>query len=299
MTVAPPNSMVMVPNSICLLQRVSKNDTIKAIKVSKTREGIYAMKELTIAVCDDEEFYRDEIKTLLAAYENETGYQFTVREWESALSMVDEMSSDSKKYDLAFLDIEMPDLSGIDAAARLRSIGSDTVICFVTAHKGYAYDAYGVDAVGYIAKPIKYTDMKKIMETAEMYIAYKCDRASAEKRYLDIVSSRSNIIIDLNKVVYIEKRRNQCVFHCTDSEQICYDSLRNIYSRLDHEQFLYTHQGYIANFPYIKEVLRDHVCFGSGMEAPLSRRHYESIKRRHIDKLNRIIMEARKKNEMQ
>ena len=43
------------------------------------------MKELTIGVCDDEEFYRDEIKALLAAYEDGTGYQFTVREWESVL----------------------------------------------------------------------------------------------------------------------------------------------------------------------------------------------------------------------
>lgn len=254
------------------------------------------MRKLNIAVCDDEEYYRNELKILLTAYKNETGYKLAVSEWESAASMLEATGSGGEDYDLIFLDVEMPDLSGIDAATRLRCIGKDTVICFVTAHKGYAYDAYGVDAIGYIAKPITYTDIKKIIEKTEMHLSYRHNRAAAEKRYLEITSGRTGIIMDLNKVVYIEKRRNQCVFHCTDGEHICYDSLRNIYSRLDHEQFLYIHQGYVANFPHIKEVLRDHVCFGSGMEAPLSRRYYETVHQRYMDKVNRIMVEARMRN---
>lgn len=288
-----PNITVTAPNCTDLLQRVTENDTLEALNpVKRTGKEYCIMRKLNIAVCDDEEYYRSEIRTLLTAYKNETGYDLTVSEWESAALLTEAATSGAEDYDLLFLDVEMPGLSGIDAAAKLRSIGRDTIICFVTAHKGYAYDAYGVDAVGYIAKPITYTDIKKIIETAEMYLSYRRNRAAAEKRYLEIISGRANIIIDLDKVVYIEKRRNQCVFHCTDGEQICYDSLRHIYSRLDHGQFLYIHQGYIANFPHVKEVLRDHVCFGSGMEAPLSRRYYETIRQRYMDKVNRIMAEA-------
>ena len=49
------------------------------------------------------------------------------------------------------------------------------------------------------------------------------------------------------------------------------------------------HQGFIANYNHVKEVLNDRVCFGSGMEAPLSRRYYDAIHGRYTDKLNRIL----------
>ena len=117
----------------------------------------------------------------------------------------------------------------------------------------------------------------------------------AEKRYLEITFERRSVIIDLEKVVYVEKRRNQCVFHCTDGEQICYDTLKNIYKRLDHDVFMQIHQGFIANYNHVKEVLNDRVCFGSGMEAPLSRRYYEAIHSRYMDKINRLLAEHRAK----
>lgn len=255
-------------------------------------KDIRLMWKLNAAICDDEEFYRNEVVNLLSTYANEMGYDLETDVWENGSSMVEAMKESGKEYDVIFLDVEMPGISGMDAANELRRIGQNTSICFVTAHIGYAYEAYRVDAIAYITKPIKYVDMKKIMEKVVMYSHYRRDKEAAEKRYLNITSDRANVIIDLNKVVYIEKRRNQCVFHCTDREQICYDSLRNIYKKLDPDIFLYIHQGYIASFPHIKEVLPDRVCFGSGMQAPLSRRYYASLKKRHWDKVNRLVMES-------
>nr|WP_294495569.1 LytTR family DNA-binding domain-containing protein [uncultured Mediterraneibacter sp.] len=82
------------------------------------------------------------------------------------------------------------------------------------------------------------------------------------------------------------------MFHLTDGEQICYDTLKNIYKQLDHDIFMQIHQGFIANYNHVKEVLNDRVCFGSGMEAPLSRRYYDAIYGRYMDKLNRILVKV-------
>ena len=254
---------------------------------------------MNAAVCDDEEFYRNEVVNLLSAYANEAGYEIDVDAWENGSSMVEAMRDTGKDYDIMFLDIEMPGLSGMDVASELCRIGQSTSVCFVTAHNCYAYDAFRVDAIAYITKPIKYADIKKVMEKAEMYVHYRQNKKEAEQRYLDIVCDRENVVIDLDKVVYIEKRRNQCVFRCTDREQICYDSLRNIYKKLNPDIFLYIHQGYIASFPHIKEVRPDRVCFGSGMQAPLSRRHYASLRKRHLDKVNTLIMEKKREIEAQ
>lgn len=74
------------------------------------------------------------------------------------------------------------------------------------------------------------------------------------KKISKIKSGYEDVLIDLQNVIYIEKRRNQCVFHKRDEEICCYEPLKNVYERLDNDVFMYTHQGYIANFNYIKEV---------------------------------------------
>ena len=251
------------------------------------------MPNIRVAVCDDEEFYREELSNLIVIYGNETGHPLSPDIWDSASALLDAVKSGEKEYDMIFLDIEMPELSGMEAAEELRKMEKHVTLCFVTSHINYAYNAYLIDADGYVHKPIQYLDVKRLMEKAEMQLCYRISVEQAEKRYLEIKSGRRNAIVDLNKVVYIEKRRNQCIFHCTDGEQICYDTLKNIYKRLDQERFVYIHQGFIANYTHIKEVQNDRVCFGSGMEAPLSRRYYPRIHGWYTDKLNRIIAEHR------
>ncbi len=259
-------------------------------------KGRIKMPEMKIAVCDDEEFYRNELEKMITVYGNETSRKFTLDAWESGAALLDAVKRGDKDYDVIFLDIEMPELSGMEAAGELRSMGKNMALCFVTSFNDYALNAYQIDAIGYVIKPIQYLDLKKMMEKAEMQYWYRKKTEEAEKRYLEVMCDRRSVIIDLEKVVYIEKRRNQCVFHCTNGEQICYDTLKNISKRLDHDIFMQIHQGYIANYNYVKEVLNDRVCFGSGMEAPLSRRYYNAIHGRYIDKLNRLFAEINTEN---
>lgn len=254
------------------------------------------MHEMRIAVCDDEEFYRSELEKMIAVYGNEASRRFTLDSWESGSALLDAVKQGDKDYDVIFLDIEMPELSGMDAAGELRRMGKNMALCFVTSFSSYALDAYQIDAIGYVVKPIQYLDLKKMMEKAEMQYWYRKKTEETQKRYLEVMCERRNIVIDLEKVVYIEKRRNQCVFHFTDGEQICYDTLKNIYKRLDHDVFMQIHQGYIANYNHVKEVLNDRVCFGSGMEAPLSRRYYDAIYGRYMDKMNRLFAEMKAEN---
>lgn len=247
------------------------------------------MPEMRIAVCDDEEFYRDELSKMITVYGNETGQKLILDTWESGIALLDAVKGGDKDYDIIFLDIEMPELSGMEAGEELRRMGKNMALCFVTSFNEYALNAYQIDAIGYVVKPIQYLDLKKMMEKAEMQYWYRKKTEEAQKRYLEVKCGRRTAIIDLEKVVYIEKRRNQCVFHLTDGEQICYDTLKNIYKQLDHDIFMQIHQGFIANYNHVKEVTNDRVFFGSGMEAPLSRRYYDAIYGRYMDKLNRIL----------
>ena len=73
------------------------------------------MPEMRIAVCDDEEFYRVELSKMITVYGNETGQKLILDTWESGVALLDAVKGGDKDYDIIFLDIEIPELSGMDA----------------------------------------------------------------------------------------------------------------------------------------------------------------------------------------
>ena len=83
----------------------------------------------------------------------------------------------------------------------------------MTSYDAFAIQAFRLDALDYVMKPIKYTQVKHIIEKAKIQIDYRKNAQKAEKRYLKIKSGYEDVLIDLQNVIYIEKRRNQCVFH--------------------------------------------------------------------------------------
>lgn len=246
------------------------------------------MSELKIAVCDDEEFYRSEIDKLVSVFGNEYNIDVETVLYDDMTRLVDDMLHHNIVYDILLLDIDMPQCSGIEAARHIREKYSDVVICFITSHERYALSAFEVDAIGYVVKPVKYYDIKKQLQKARILVEYRKNADEADKKFLTVLVARKTEIIDLDKVVYIEKRRNQCVFHLYDGEILCYDTLKNVYNKLNKDKFMFSHQGYIANFDHIKEVRKNVICFGNNMEIPVSRKYHNMIETKHLDKIYRL-----------
>ena len=124
---------------------------------------------IKIAICDDEELFRSEMEKFVSVYGNESDTEIEIDTYESASQMVKEIHDSGKRYDILFTDIEMPGLDGMEAAMALREMGETAEICFVTSHGAYALNSYQVDAVGYIMKPIKYTEVKRAIDRAEAF----------------------------------------------------------------------------------------------------------------------------------
>ena len=181
------------------------------------------------AICDDEEFFRNELKNFVSEYGNEMDINVSIDLYDNAKELMNNILSKSKEYDLLFLDVEMPGMTGIEMADALRKIDQWVCISFVTSYDAFAIQAFRLDALDYVMKPIKYTQVKHIIEKAKIQIDYRKNAQKAEKRYLKIKSGYEDVLIDLQNVLYIEKRRNQCVFHKIDEEISCYEPLKNVY----------------------------------------------------------------------
>lgn len=171
------------------------------------------MKQVTIGICDDEEYFLESLHALVIACGNENKYELKVAKYQEGEALIKDITSKASVPDLLFLDIDMPGLSGMDLAGKLRKDGYEGIICFVTSHNSYAFDAYGVEALGYLLKPAEYAEIKRLMEKAVIQIFYKLDAREAEKRYLEINTQRGKKLIAVDQILYLEKRRNQCVIH--------------------------------------------------------------------------------------
>lgn len=253
------------------------------------------MDVISVAICDDEEFFREEMEKMVSVYANESEQEMEICTYATAEELIDDILSDRRDFHIMFLDVEMGDgMNGVEAAKKLRQEGHEGSICFVTGREKYALDAYRVDAIGYLTKPVKYLDVKKKIQKALIEVYYLWDVEEAQKRYLEIKTQKDIVMIDVRKILYIEKRRNLCVIHLEDSEVVCYETLKSIFARLDKGIFCYTHQGYIVNFDKIKEVKKTIVCLGEGRELPVSRKYQSELQKRHMDKIYRIRQERQR-----
>ncbi len=249
---------------------------------------MYAIK---IALCDDQEQYIDMLMKHVERYGNEVDTEFNITVYNSGRKLIDDIKTDSKMYDIVFLDVEMPEINGLKIAEAIRQMSEDIVLCFVTGHEQYAREAYQVEALGYIVKPVAYNELKKLLRRAVIMVKYEHDNRKSGKNYIEVPVSGDKRIVDVRTIKYIEKNRNQCILHFSDSELKCYESLKKMYNRLDNELFVYVHQGYIVNFNEIKEVKENVICFGRNVEVPVSRRRYKEVRDRHLSRIKQLLEE--------
>ena len=112
-----------------------------------------------IAICDDEEIYRIELKTILDKLLINVDYNIDT--FDDGNRLVE--SFKALPYDLLFLDIEMPKVDGITLAKSLRAISEKVFIVFLTSHVEYAIEGYEVNALRYLTKPVDIEKLKEVI----------------------------------------------------------------------------------------------------------------------------------------
>ena len=108
---------------------------------------------LKITICDDESTFLDNIEMFVKKYEKERGTQIFLKKYLSGLDLEDSLNL---KFDIVFLDINMPGINGMELAKGIRKKDEHTIIMFLTSLKEYVFEGYQVEASGYLTKPISY-----------------------------------------------------------------------------------------------------------------------------------------------
>ncbi len=166
------------------------------------------------------------------------------------------------EIDLMFVDINMPDLSGMDF---VKSLKNPPKVIFTTAYSEYAVEGFKVNAVDYILKPISYADFLKSAEKAKDRIKPKTSKApiiESNEKFLFIKSEYKIVRINLSDILYIESKSEYIRIHVENQSPVMtLMSLKKIEDFLPVENFMRVHRSFIVNLNKITMVERSRIIF--------------------------------------
>lgn len=228
----------------------------------------------TIAVCDDEQAQIDILKNNLIKYSIDTDIEFYIDEYISGELLIEKYKSVKSPYDIIFLDMETPDIKGLDVAAAIRELPDRNVsIAFVTSYPEYMQDSFDVQASQYIIKPVVYEQLAKKLD-----IILKCINASYTN--IKVISEKNGErVLYLDYVICIETEKSSKLLVTTISETFLITAkLSDLAKELSDKDFVSVHRTCLANMKYIRKFNADSLEFTSGKTVNLSRRRLPEIK---------------------
>jgi DNA-binding LytR/AlgR family response regulator len=214
------------------------------------------MKIRCIAI-DDEPFALKQV----CNYVEKTPFLNLVSTFNSALKAVEFVSNN--RIDLLFLDIQMPDLSGIEFA---KILNNNSKVIFTTAYQQFALEGFKVDAIDYLLKPFSYEEFLTASNKALKYfeLLEKAEKKiETSDNYLFVKAEYKIRKINFNEILYIEGLKDYVRIYIENEKPVMsLISMKLLDEKLPASKFMRIHRSYIVNVEKIKIIERSRIVFG-------------------------------------
>lgn len=196
----------------------------------------------------------------ISSYIQRTPFLEQVALCQSAFEALDILAN--TQVDLLFVDINMPDLNGLDF---VKSLTQKPFLIFTTAYSEYAIEGFKVDATDYILKPIGYEDFLKAVNKVKTRV--QTDNGNDEKltsnsESLFVKSEYKLIRINLADIKYIESANEYVQIHIENEKPITtLIRLKNMEEQLPKNRFMRVHRSFIVNLEKVKVIDRNRIVF--------------------------------------
>ncbi len=231
---------------------------------------------LKALVVDDEAPARSELRYLLG----EAGGVEVVGEASNALEALQLVKA--IPYDVLFLDVNMPGLTGVQLAEALAAHLRPPAVVFVTAHSEYAVKAFEVKAVDYLVKPVELDRLKQALAR----LAPLAEQAPARVERIPVEKAGKKLLISVDDILYIMAKDDYSYLHTVTDRYLSTMSLATLESRLESAGFFRIHRRYLVSLDRVKEVVPMYggtllltLTDADGTQIPVSRRRVPSLKK--------------------
>ncbi len=194
-------------------------------------------------IVDDESLALSRLKRLL----NENGIE-DITEFNNPVEALKEITK--TKFDVVFLDISMPNISGFELADSIINIEPKTFIVFQTAYEEFALKAFQSGGMGYLVKPIESNDIKNILEKIRLFKSSNLDESKK------ILGKRGDklYLIDINEIYYIKADLDEVIIRIKEADAYVRRKIGDLETLLNGKNFFRIHRSYIVNVDKIKSM---------------------------------------------
>jgi len=207
---------------------------------------------------------------LVASFIQKTPFLELVGKFGSAVEALKYLHENPGSVDLAFLDIQMQELNGLELARVLGSTGPRVI--FTTAFSQYALDGYRVDALDYLVKPFNYEEFLRAAGKARAYAELTAQHAAApvpsapeEEEYLFLKAEYQLVRVALSDILYVEGLKDYVKVHLKSTPRALLSlmSLKAMEEKLPPRRFMRIHRSFIIALDKVEAVRRLNVQIGA------------------------------------
>ncbi|MBO7134969.1 MAG: response regulator transcription factor [Bacteroidales bacterium] len=180
------------------------------------------------------------------------------------------------KVDLMFLDVEMPGTNGIDF---LKNLDNPPMVILATAYPQYAVEAYDLDVVDYLVKPIKFERFVRAIAKADeiMKMAESpCIFDAYEDKFIFVKSERKYVKINFDDLLFIEGLKDYVIIHATHGKYMTAMNVKTIFNKLPENMFFRVSKSYIVNVNHIDDIDGAYINI-KGNQVPIGRSYRDTF----------------------
>lgn len=230
------------------------------------------MKTLQVGIIEDEFLARETLKAFLERHCEKVEVVFLAGDLETGVAAIREHSPQA-----VFLDIEMPGHSGMEVKKLLGETEAPQIV-FTTAYANYAVDAFGLEAVDYLLKPIDIVKLRRAVERVRERIKKS---PTLTQGTITIPTSTGQIVVKLEDVLFLKADGSYTEVHTSNDRHLVSRKLIEMEELLDPEHFLRVHRSYVVNIGKVVEFVRQSnssLKMENGAVIPVSRSNKEAIR---------------------
>lgn len=226
-------------------------------------------KILRIAICDDEDLQIELLTKYVRNWEKLNHQKVVIESYHNGSEFHFTWSGDDS-FDILLLDIEMPNLNGIELARKIREKDENLQIIFITGVADFIGEGYDLQAVNYLLKPIKEEKLYDCLDTAVR-------KLPNEEQWLVIEQEDEIIRLNQSEILYIEAFSHTIDIHTKNGKYTIRKSISAIEKELVASLFVRCHRSYLISLLHIDKILKDEILLDGGDSVPLSRRRYKEV----------------------
>ena len=232
------------------------------------------MMRINIAICDDEQKSLQMIQKELYHIADKLKIEIETYAYKEGKKVLDLIYNEKEDFDVLFLDIDMPDVSGLEVAKKLRQKHLDIILIFISAYEQYVFESIEYNPFRYIRKNRIEKELMPCLKAAYQRLEEMQDS------YMIVKTGEAEVRVKHSDIMYFETSARKIGIHLKNGEVLFVrKTIKELYEELNDEHFIKIHSGCVANAKYIGKYSNHDITLDNGEHLIVSRTRIKSVKR--------------------